>query len=161
MKIPEEGPVLLSACLAGIACTHEAQPKTRAWALKLVAEGRAVPVCPEVAGGLPIPRPEAEIQQGDGADVLDGRARVVSIEGHDVTENYLKGARLAAAAAKRSGAEIAIMKARSPSCGCACIYDGTFSGTRRGGDGVTSALLRREGVAVVSDENIGSEEITY
>src|SRR5437867_7340 len=108
MKLPESGPVLLSACLAGIACTYQAQPKTRDWALKLVAEGRAVPVCPEVAGGLGVPRPEAEIQDGDGSDVLDGRSHVVDATGRDVTESYLHGARLAAAAAQRSEVELAI-----------------------------------------------------
>ena len=154
MKIPENGPVLLSACLAGIACTYEAQPKTREWALQLIAEGRAVPVCPEVAGGLGIPRPEAEIQNGDGYDVIDGTARVLNVEGQDVTDNYMKGARLAAAAARRSQTELAILKARSPSCGCKRIYDGTFSGRKRDGDGVTAALLRRQGVEVVSDEDI-------
>src|SRR5437867_12137064 len=100
MKLPESGPVLLSACLAGVEWTHRAQPQTRDWALKLVAEGRAVPVCPEIAGGLGVPRPEAEIQDGDGSDVLDGRGRVVDAAGHDVTENYLRGARVAAAAAQ-------------------------------------------------------------
>jgi uncharacterized protein YbbK (DUF523 family) len=154
MKIPEEGSIVLSACLAGVACTYEAQPKTREWALRLVAAGRAVPVCPEVAGGLGIPRPEAEIQGGDGADVIDGRSRVVNVDGDDVTENYLAGARLAAAAAHRAGSRVAILKARSPSCGCGVIYDGSFSGAKRAGDGVTAAVLKREGVSVVTDEDV-------
>lgn len=153
--VPAEGRVVVSACLAGIACTHEAEPKTRDWAVRLTAEGRAVLVCPEVAGGLPIPRPASEIQDGEGADVLDGRARILSEEGGDVTEAYLRGARKAAAAARESGARLAILKARSPSCGCRRIHDGTFSGALRDGDGVTAALLRREGLEVVSDEDVG------
>src|ERR1043166_4737793 len=129
----------MSACLAGVACTHEAEAKTREWAVRLVAEGRAVLVCPEVAGGLPIPRPAAEMQGGDGADVLEGRARVVSEDGEDVTDAYLRGARRACEAARTAGAQLAILKARSPSCGCGAVYDGTFGGVLKDGDGVTVA----------------------
>lgn len=154
MRVPAEGPVLISACLAGVACTYEGKPKTREWAVQLVAAGRAVPVCPEVAGGLGIPRPEAEITGGDGTDVLDGSARVVSVDGDDVTQNYLGGASTALDAARRTGAVVAILKARSPSCGCGAIYDGTFSGVRKAGDGVTAALLKRSGMTVASDEDV-------
>lgn len=156
MKLPDEGPVLISACLAGVACTHEAQAKTRDWAVALVAEGRAVPVCPEVAGGLGIPRPAAEITGGDGAGVIDGRARVIDEHGADVTEQFLRGAGKARAAARSSGARLAILKARSPSCGKGGTYDGTFSGTLRDGDGdgVTAAMLARDGLEVVSDEDV-------
>lgn len=147
-----ERPIVLSACLAGVACTHAAEAKTADWALKMIAEGRAIAVCPEVAGGLPIPRPAAEIVGGDGDDVLDGRARVVDEHGVDVTENYLSGANVALAAAQRSGAERAILKARSPSCGHGQIHDGTFSGVLSVGDGVTAALLRRAGIEVIGDE---------
>jgi uncharacterized protein YbbK (DUF523 family) len=154
VKLPEDEPILLSACLAGIPCTHAAEAKTRAWALKLVAEGRAITVCPEVAGGLPVPRPEAEIGGGAGGDVLDGDARVVSVDGEDVTANYLSGAEAALAAARRSGARLAILKARSPSCGCGAIYDGTFTGRLMPGDGVTAAALKREGLDVLSDEDV-------
>jgi uncharacterized protein YbbK (DUF523 family) len=154
VKLPDDRPVVLSACLAGVPCTHAAEAKTRAWALKLLASGRAVTVCPEVAGGLPIPRPEAEIVGGDGVDVLEGRARVVTVEGEDVTANYLSGAESALSAAQRSGARVAILKARSPSCGCGAIYDGTFTGGKVPGDGVTAAALKREGLDVYSDEDV-------
>lgn len=154
MKLPAEGKVLLSACLAGVPCTHDAQAKTRPWAVRLLAEGRAVLVCPEVAGGLPIPRPESEIQDGDGGNVLEGRSRVVSVDGDDVTEQYMAGARVAVREAHASGASAAVLKARSPSCGSGQIYDGSFSGSRRRGDGVTAAALKREGLQVVSDEEL-------
>jgi uncharacterized protein YbbK (DUF523 family) len=154
MRLPDDEPILLSACLAGIPCTHAAEAKTRTWALKLIAEGRAVAVCPEVAGGLPVPRPEAEIHGGAGGDVIDGNARVVSVDGEDVTANYLSGAEAALAAARRSGARLAILKARSPSCGCGAIYDGTFTGSLVSGDGVTAAALKREGLDVLSDEDV-------
>src|SRR5437762_10757178 len=117
---------MVSACLAGVACTHEAEAKTKASILRLVNRGRAVLVCPEVAGGLPIPRPAAEIVDGDGADVVAGRARVINEEGSDVTENYLAGARIAAEAALGAGARLAVLKARSPSCGCGEIHSGGF-----------------------------------
>jgi uncharacterized protein YbbK (DUF523 family) len=154
VSIPEDGRVVVSACLAGVACTHEAQPKTREWAVRLVAEGRAALVCPEVAGGLPIPRPAAEIDGGDGGDVLDGRARVVSEDGEDVTKAYLAGAARACEVARAAGATLAILKARSPSCGCGAIYDGTFSATLKVADGVTAAALKRAGLAVVDDESV-------
>lgn len=154
VKIPREGPVLISACLAGVPCTHAAEAKTRAWALELVASGRAVTVCPEVAGGLPIPRPEAEIHGGSAEDVLDGRAMVEDVNGSDVTANYRRGAEAAVAAARRSGATLAVLKARSPSCGCGAIYDGTFSGELVDGDGVTAAALKRAGIEVASDEDV-------
>lgn len=154
MKLPSEGPVIVSACLAGVECTYKGEGKARAWAVDLVASGRAVLVCPEVAGGLGIPRPEAEIQGGDGGDVLDGLARVRSAAGEDVTENYLKGARTAVDAARRSGSAIAVLKARSPSCGCDGIYDGSFADALKPGQGVAAAALRREGIVVISDEEI-------
>lgn len=154
MKVPEEGRVVISACLAGIACTHEAQPKTRDWAVRLVAEGRAVPVCPEVAGGLPIPRPASEIQGGDGADVIEGRARVTDEHGTDVTQQYLRGATTARDAARAAGVRVAILKARSPSCGCGAIYDGSFTKRLTDGDGVTAAMLKREGIDVATDEDV-------
>ena len=159
MKIPDEGRIVVSACLTGIACTHAAEAKTRDWAVRLVAEGRAIPVCPEVAGGLPIPRPAAEIQRlegqggASGADVIDGEARVIDENGVDVTENYLEGARKAARASE--GLTLAVLKARSPSCGCGQTYDGTFTGTLHDADGVTAAMLKRQGLTVISDEEVG------
>jgi uncharacterized protein YbbK (DUF523 family) len=156
VKLPTDGPVLISACLAGVACTHAAEAKTRDWALQLIADGRGVTVCPEVAGGLPIPRPEAEIVGGGGADVLDGVARVRTVDGADVTENYVRGAEAAVAAAARSGATLAVLKARSPSCGCGAIYDGSYSGRLVEGNGVSAAALRRAGVEVIADEDVES-----
>ena len=153
-KIPSEGPVLVSACLAGRACRFDGTGAYEDEVARLVAEGRAVLVCPEVDGGLGTPRPAAEIEGGDGDDVLAGRARVVTGEGIDVTDAYLKGARRALEVARRTGAGSAILKARSPSCGSGLIYDGTFTGTLEAGDGVTAALLRAEGIDVLSDEEV-------
>jgi uncharacterized protein YbbK (DUF523 family) len=114
----------------------------------LAAEGAAVAFCPEVAGGLPTPRLPAEIVGGDGEDVLEGRARVVDATGADCTAEFVDGAHQVLAAARAAGARKALLTARSPSCGCGQIYDGTFSGTLRPGDGVAAALLRRDGIQV-------------
>jgi len=100
-------------------------------------------------------RPAAEIDVGaDGADVLAGHARVRTQDGTDVTENYVRGAEKARTAARNAGARLAILKARSPSCGCARIYDGTFGGVVTDGDGVTAAMLKQDGLVVVDDEQV-------
>lgn len=104
-----------------------------------------VPVCPEVAGGLPTPRPPAEIQP-------DGR--VVTLDGADVTGFYARGAAHAVEVARAVGASEAVLKARSPSCGCHEVYDGSFSRRRLAGEGVTAAALRGAGVAVRSEEDV-------
>ena len=155
-KSPPEGPILVSACLAGRACRYDGTGAYEDEVAALVAEGRAVLVCPEVDGGLGTPRPAAEIQGGDGSDVLAGRARVVTGEGIDVTEQYLKGAHRALDVARRAGATTAILKARSPSCGRGRVYDGTFSRSLQAGDGVTAALLKAEGIEVLTDEEVAS-----
>jgi uncharacterized protein YbbK (DUF523 family) len=148
------GPVLVSACLAGRACRFDGSANSDDVVGRLVALGRAVLVCPEVDGGLGTPRPPAEIVGGDGADVLAGRARVVTNAGRDVTDAYLEGARLALAAARRTGARAAILKARSPSCGRGTIYDGSFGRSTRAGDGVTTALLAANGIEVFTEEQL-------
>lgn len=115
------------------------------------AEGRVVAVCPEVAGGLPTPRPSAEIPGGQGMDVWEGRAQVLTADGEDFSEAFLDGARQALALVQRHGIRIAVLKANSPSCGNLLTYDGTFSGVKVTGEGVTAALLKRHGVQVFSE----------
>jgi uncharacterized protein YbbK (DUF523 family) len=148
----DKPPLVVSACLLGVACNHEGRGSWRAVMAELAEHYRLVPVCPEVLGGLPTPRPAAEIQDGEGSDVLDGGARVVSIEGEDVTDAYLRGARAAVEVARATGAARAVLKARSPSCGSSQVYDGTFSRRLQAGAGVTAAALRRAGLTVTSEE---------
>jgi uncharacterized protein YbbK (DUF523 family) len=105
---------------------------------------------------LGTPRPPAEIVGGDGDAVLDGRARVVTRAGTDVTAAYIAGAHRALRTAVRAGVELAVLKARSPSCGANGVYDGTFSRTLTDGEGVTAALLRRNGIRVVTEEDLGT-----
>ena len=142
--------VMISACLLGVPCRYDGGHSRNETALQRKETYQLIPVCPEESGGLPTPRPPAEIVGGDGNDVLDGKAKVMTADGVDVTEAYLRGAHHALAVAQTHDAKHVILKARSPSCGCGNIYDGTFSGTLTSGDGVTTALLKRHGITVTS-----------
>jgi uncharacterized protein YbbK (DUF523 family) len=141
---------LVSACLLGIKCNFEASAWAHTGLLEEFAKGGLYPVCPEVLGGLPIPRTPAEIQGGTGADVIEGTARVVAENGVDVTAEFLRGAQEALKIARTIGASEALLTERSPSCGCGLIFDGTFSFTFKKGDGVTAALLKKNGITVTS-----------
>jgi uncharacterized protein YbbK (DUF523 family) len=148
--------VLVSACLLGERVRYNGADARCAsdvldrWA----REGRLVPFCPEVAGGLPVPRPAAEIGAGDGLTVLRGAAQVRDQAGRDLTGFFLAGARGALETARVQGARVAVLKEGSPSCGTGTIYDGTFSGTRRAGPGVTAALLEENGIRVFSEREL-------
>ena len=154
LPLASSGPVLVSACLAGRACRYDGSDNGVSGVSGLVRGRRAVLVCPEEQAGLGTPRPPAEIVGGDGAAVLRGEARVVTDGGRDVTDEYVRGAHAALDAARRSGATVAVLKSRSPSCGKGCIRDGSFSGATRSGDGATTALLRAEGIEVVTEEEL-------
>ncbi|OAE60393.1 purine-nucleoside phosphorylase [Achromobacter xylosoxidans] len=146
--------VLVSACLLGNPVRYDGRgvPHGAAVLARWLAEGRVVAVCPEVAGGLPIPRPPAEIEPGrDAASVLAGHARVVAVTGDDVTAPFVYGAREALAAAQAHGVRIAVLKEGSPSCGSGYVYDGHFAGRRQPGVGVTAELLRDAGLHVFSE----------
>ncbi|MDY6875612.1 MAG: DUF523 domain-containing protein [Chloroflexota bacterium] len=149
----EDTAFLVSACLLGVTCAYDGGARLQPELITLMAQGRVVPVCPEVAGGLLVPRPPAEIVSGDGDNVLDGQARVMTITGENVTAAYLRGAECALTAARRYGISTAILKQCSPSCGVSRIYDGTHSGRLVVGQGVTAALLRRQGMTVWSEED--------
>ena len=144
--------VLVSACLLGQPVRYDGRASGHPDVLQgWQREGRVVPLCPEVAGGLPTPRPPAEIPGGQGSAVLEGQARVVTVAGEDVTAPFVQGAHLALALVRRHAIRVAGPKSGSPSCGNRLTYDGTFSGTRVEGEGVTTALLRRAGVQVFSE----------
>ncbi|MFF5208296.1 DUF523 domain-containing protein [Streptosporangium sp. NPDC000396] len=149
--------VLVSACLMGRKVRYDGAAKTSGDALLATwrEEGRLVPFCPEVEGGLPIPRPAAEIEGGAGGSaVLAGAARVLAADGSDVTNAFLAGAQSALATARSFGVNVAILKEGSPSCGSLTIYDGTFRGRRMPGIGVTTALLELHGIAVFDEDHI-------
>ncbi|WP_031043252.1 DUF523 domain-containing protein [Streptomyces sp. NRRL F-5650] len=148
--------ILVSACLLGRPVRYDggAKPVGDEVVARWRGEGRVVVFCPEVSGGLPVPRAPAEIVGGDGGDVLDGVARVLTEGGEDVTRQFVRGARLALDAARGAGARVALLKESSPSCGSLRVYDGRFAGARVPGHGVTTALLRRAGVRVFSEDQV-------
>ena len=144
--------VLVSRCLLGHRVRYDGGASgPYALLAQWQAEGRVIALCPEVAGGLPTPRAAAEIPGGQGVEVLAGKAAVITTEGEDVTEAFVSGARQALALVERHGIRIAILKANSPSCGNRLTYDGSFSGVKVEGQGVTAALLTRAGVQVFSE----------
>jgi uncharacterized protein YbbK (DUF523 family) len=139
---------LVSACLLGVNCNFKAENWLTPKLLEEFQEGNLFPVCPEVLGGLPIPRVPAEIQGGTGKDVIEGKAKVVNMHGEDVTSHFLKGAQETLQIAKAVGAKEALLTERSPSCGCGLIFDGSFKDKFIPGDGVTTALLKKNGIKV-------------
>ncbi len=145
--------VLVSGCLLGIPCRFDGTSREVSELRSMLAGYQFISFCPEAAGGLKSPRPPAEIQNGDGAGVLEGIAKVVNEDGRDLTEEFLKGAEAVAKLAQKHHPDFVVLKAKSPSCGVGLIYDGTFSSTLRKGDGVTTALLRSIGVKVYPEQD--------
>ena len=138
--------LLISACLLGVSCRYDgkSKPLSDGKFLRLWKKYTLVPVCPEQLGGLTTPRSPAE-HVGD---------RVLTQSGADVTEQYNRGARETLRLARIFGAKKALLKARSPACGCDEIYDGTFTGTLTHGSGTAAELLRKKGIAVYTEEEI-------
>jgi uncharacterized protein YbbK (DUF523 family) len=149
--------VLVSACLLGRPVRYDGSAKTAAHSalVQWAAEGRLVALCPEIAAGFATPRAPAEIEERrDGSEVLAGRAVVREATGADVTSAYCEGARAALAIARQKGCRFALLTDGSPSCGSNFIYDGSFSGQIHEGVGVTTALLRENGVEVFAETEI-------
>lgn len=144
-------PILISACLLGQPVRFDGQGKPRHHEVleRWRSLGCLVPLCPEVAGGLGVPRPPAEIQPGASAmDVLQGRAQVKTQSGQDVSDAFRRGAMEAGRLARQLGIQVAVLKARSPSCGHDEVYDGHFHGRLTAGHGLTAAHLIGLGVRV-------------
>lgn len=154
--------ILVSACLLGSKVRYDGSDKAsdNNVLAELLARGQVIAVCPEVAGGLGVPRLPAEIQHGDGAAVLANQAQVFNSAGEDVTTAFVSGAQQALALALEHNIKAAILKARSPSCGNEQIYDGTFSKTLLDGQGVTAALLEQHGIKVFNETQI-DEAVAY
>ena len=154
--------VLVSACLLGEPVRHDGRDKWCADAVlhRWRMEGRMVGFCPELAGGLSVPRPPAEIEEGRGGSaVLAGLARVRTNLGADVSAQFIAGAQQALALAHRHQIRMAVLKESSPSCGSGRIYDGQFSGTAVTDSGVTTALLRSHGIRVFSELELAAAEV--
>lgn len=143
MTVTGAAPLLCSLCLLGVRCRYDGESKPHPTAtpelLRMLECGLVIPVCPEQLGGLPTPRAPAEVVGGDGYDVLDGKARVMTVQGEDVTGRFLRGAREALRIARMAGCARAVLKSGSPSCG---------SGESRPVIGVTAALLKRDGLRI-------------
>lgn len=147
--------VLVSSCLLGSSVRYDGTHKRSGSEVlqRWLSEGRVVAICPEVAGGLPIPRPPAEVAAGaGGAAVLAGLAKVVDANAFDFSREFIAGARQALLQAQAKGIRVAVLKEGSPSCGSGHIHDGTFSGTQVPGRGVAAALLESAGIRVFSEE---------
>lgn len=140
--------IVVSACLCGINCKYNGKNNLSEKVKKLVEEGKAVSICPEKLGGLPTPRKSSEIVENK------SELKVITIEGKDVTEKFLLGARKALAITKSVGAKKAILKSGSPSCGVNGIYDGTFSKKLVKGNGITARLFLENGIEVISEKDI-------
>ncbi len=136
--------ILVSTCLLGVNCRYDGGNNHRQQVLNLLKEHTLIPVCPEQMGGLSTPRPPVE-WQGE---------RAVNNQGTDCTEQFQRGAQIALQLAKEYGCELAILKAKSPSCGNHQIYDGTFSGQLVDGAGGTVRLLREHGISVINETEI-------
>ena len=135
---------LCSACLLGVKCRYNGKSALNRKVVALLKAEVLIPICPEQLGGLPTPRETAEIR---------GK-RVITRSGKDVTENFLRGAQQALKLAKLFGVKEAVLKQGSPSCGCGRIYNGTFSGKTVKGDGVTTVLLKKNGIKVITEEDL-------
>ncbi|MEC1376913.1 DUF523 domain-containing protein [Heyndrickxia oleronia] len=144
--------ILVSSCLAGLDVRYNGTNCLNDKIRKLVEENKAITICPELLGGFSTPREPAEIIGGNGEDVLDGNAKVVEKSGKDVTQLYIKGAYSTLKQAKKLNATLVVLKENSPSCGSLTIYNGEFTGKKIMGMGVTSALLKRNGIKVISEE---------
>lgn len=145
--------IMLSACLAGINCKYNGGNNLHPSFKDLAKSENVVLVCPEELGGLSIPRSPCEIAGGSGEDVLNGQARVINKAGEDVSRYFVQGAQAVLELARTHQADLAILRRRSPSCGCGLIYDGSFTSTLRSGDGVCAALLKQHGIKVICDDD--------
>lgn len=136
--------ILVSACLLGVNCRYSGDGKQIPELEALMQRAELIPVCPEILGGLPTPRPPAE-RVGD---------RVMNCEGADVTKAFRRGAEEALRLAELFGVHDALLKERSPSCGFGKIYDGSFQGKIVDGDGVTAELLTGRGIRVWGESRV-------
>ncbi|MGL4772149.1 MAG: DUF523 domain-containing protein [Clostridium sp.] len=143
---------LISACLCGINCRYNGYSSEKEELIELVRSGQGILVCPEQLGGMATPRVPCEIV-GDYKELLKGKGQIINSMGENKTKEFIKGAEEVLNLAKRLGVKKAILKESSPSCGCNFIYDGSFSGKKIKGMGITAYLLKENGVKVVSDES--------
>ena len=137
--------ILVSACLMGVGCRYDGKSNQLPQLEQLMKQHTCIPVCPEILGGLPTPRVPAE-RQG---------SKIMTQDGQDVTQQFVQGTAEVLRLADLYHCKAALLKERSPSCGCGQIYDGTFTKTLTEGDGLTAEMLKRKGIAVYGESQIG------
>ncbi len=143
--------VLVSACLLGKNCRYDGG---HSYINEFEnADVEFYPVCPEEAGGLGTPRPKAEMQDG-AEEIISGHGKIVTINGKNVTKEFIRGAQLCLNTGLEADAEFAILKSKSPSCGLGEVYDGSFKGKLHQGDGIFAHLCRKSGMTCISSDNI-------
>ncbi len=137
--------ILISMCLLGVECKYNGKSNHNPEIINFLKENNIcfIPICPEQLGGLPTPRPCAEIRNG----------KVYNIYNEDKTENFLKGAKETLKLVKEFNIKLAILKSKSPSCGYGKIYDGTFKGILIDGNGITAEILKENGVKIFNEKN--------
>jgi len=136
---------IVSACLAGECCRYDGKSNTVNSVKELVESGSAIPVCPEILGGLPVPRIKCELRRNE-----NGSAAINGEDGNDYTVYFTAGAEAALEIARKNGITAAILKSNSPSCGMGLIYDGTFTGKLTEGNGITAELFLKSGLDVIA-----------
>ena len=132
--------ILVSACLLGVNCKYDGGNNYAKEIDEFLKDYEVIPICPEIMGGLPTPRIPSEKLKD----------KVITKDGADVTEQFVKGANECLFLAEKYDVKKALLKAKSPSCGSGKIYDGTFSHTIVDGDGITTELLRKHGIEIIS-----------
>lgn len=147
---------LMSACLCGVNCKYNGLNNYNEFCNELFVSGKAILVCPEQLGGLPTPRIPSELQ-GNPIDILNNSAMVTNSNGENVTEQFIRGANEVLCIAKKLNIKKAILKDGSPSCGVNFIYDGSFSGKKIKGIGITTKILKDNLIEVISEVNLGGK----
>lgn len=146
--------LLVSACLCGDSCKYNGGHNYNEKVINYCKDKTILKICPESLGGLPIPRVPSEIVGGTAKDIFNGKAKVMSKNGDDVTEQFILGAKKVLQLIENQEIEEALLKANSPSCGKGHIYDGTFSGTLIKGNGVTAELLLNLGISIKTEKEL-------
>ena len=146
-------PILVSACLLGIPTRYDGKTKQSEKVINYLQENglQPVPVCPELLAGLSTPREQTFFQSGDGFNILDNNGLAVSAKGEQMNDIFNRGAKMTLRIARLCHCEQALLKERSPSCGVHQVY---LESEKVNGSGVTAALLMREGIDVISEEDI-------
>lgn len=147
---------LISACLCGVNCKYNGGNNYSKYCDDLFKSGKAILICPEQLGGLSTPRIPSEMNDR-AEEILNGKGKILARDGRDVTEEFVKGAKEVEEIAKKLNIEGAILKDGSPSCGVNYIYDGTFTGNKIKGRGITTEILIQNGISVISENDIGGK----